>query len=64
MIPEAGGSASFARRAFNDMVGFVSGWALLLSYVATMAISAYTIPPYLAYFWPFWDTHFQQIIAF
>jgi basic amino acid/polyamine antiporter, APA family len=52
MIPEAGGSASFARRAFNDMVGFASGWALLLSYVATMAISAYTIPPYLAYFFP------------
>jgi basic amino acid/polyamine antiporter, APA family len=52
MIPEAGGSASFARRAFNLMVGFSSGWALLLSYVATMAISAYTIPPYLSYFWP------------
>jgi APA family basic amino acid/polyamine antiporter len=52
MIPEAGGSASFARRGFNDLVGFVSGWALLLSYIATMAISAYTIPPYLSYFWP------------
>ncbi len=52
MIPEAGGSASFARRAFNVMIGFISGWALLLSYIATMAISAYTIPPYLAYFWP------------
>jgi APA family basic amino acid/polyamine antiporter len=24
----------------------------MLSYIATMAISAYTIPPYLAYFWP------------
>lgn len=52
MIPEAGGSASFARRGFNDLIGFVSGWALLLSYIATMAISAYTIPPYLSYFWP------------
>jgi basic amino acid/polyamine antiporter, APA family len=52
MISEAGGSASFARRAFNDIMGFVSGWALLLSYIATMAISAYSIPPYLAYFWP------------
>lgn len=52
MISEAGGSASFARRAFNDIVGFVSGWALLLSYIATMAISAYSIPPYLSYFWP------------
>jgi len=52
MLPEAGGSASFARHGFNDMVGFATGWALMLSYIVTMAISAYTIPPYLAHFWP------------
>jgi APA family basic amino acid/polyamine antiporter len=51
-IPEAGGSASFARHGINHTVGFVAGWALMLSYIVTMAISAYTIPPYLAYFWP------------
>ncbi len=52
MIPEGGGSASFARRGFNDLIGFIAGWALILSYIVTMAISAYTIPPYLSYFWP------------
>jgi len=52
MIPEAGGSASFARSAFNDLVGFNAGWALMLNDIATVAISAYTIPPYLGYFWP------------
>jgi APA family basic amino acid/polyamine antiporter len=52
MIPEAGGSASFARHGFNDLGGFIAGWALMLSYVVTMSISAYTIPPYLSYFWP------------
>lgn len=52
MLPEAGGSASFARHGFNNFVGFIAGWALMLSYIVTMAISAYTIPPYLAYFWP------------
>lgn len=52
MIAEAGGSAGFARHGLNDMVGFIVGWALMLSYIVTMAISAYTIPPYLAYFWP------------
>lgn len=52
MLPEGGGSASYARLAFNDLFGFTSGWALVLSYIATMAISAYTIPPYLSYFWP------------
>jgi APA family basic amino acid/polyamine antiporter len=55
MIPEAGGSASFARHGISDLVGFIAGWGLMLSYIATMAISAYTIPPYLAYFWPILD---------
>ena len=54
-IPEAGGSASFARHGINDFVGFIAGWALMLSYIVTMAISAYTIPPYLAHFWPVLD---------
>ena len=51
MIPEAGGSASFARHGFNDLVGFISGWALMLSYIVTISISAYTISPYLGYFY-------------
>ncbi len=51
MFPEAGGSASFARHGFNDLVGFISGWALLLSYIVTISISAFTISPYLGYFW-------------
>jgi len=57
MLPEAGGSASFARHGFNDTTGFVAGWALMLSYIVTIAISAYTIPPYLGFFWePFKDS--------
>ncbi|MFC2072970.1 APC family permease, partial [Chloroflexota bacterium] len=51
MLPEAGGSASFARHAFNDAAGFIAGWALMLSYIVTIAISAFTIPPYLGFFW-------------
>jgi APA family basic amino acid/polyamine antiporter len=51
MLPEAGGSASFARHGFNDFMGFTSGWALMLSYIVTIAISAFTIPPYLGLFW-------------
>jgi len=52
MITEGGGSASYARAAFNDLIGFVSGWAMMLTYVVTVAIAAYTIPPYLGHFWP------------
>jgi basic amino acid/polyamine antiporter, APA family len=51
LIPEAGGSASFARHAFGKTAGFIAGWALMLGYIVTISISAYTIPPYLGYFW-------------
>lgn len=51
MFPEAGGSASFARHAFNDLVGFIAGWALMLSYIVTIAISAFSIPPYMGHFY-------------
>lgn len=51
MIPEAGGSASFARKGFNDFWALIAGWALAFSYIITMAISAYTVPAYLGYFW-------------
>ena len=53
-IPEAGGSSSFARHGISDSAGFIAGWSLMLSYIVTMAISAYTIPPYLAYFGHYW----------
>ncbi len=57
MLPEAGGSASFARHGFNNTAGFIAGWALMLSYIVTISISAFTIPPYLGYFWaPFKDS--------
>jgi basic amino acid/polyamine antiporter, APA family len=51
MYPEAGGSSSFARHAFNEFVSFVAAWGQLLNYVITAAISAYFVPHYLAVFW-------------
>ncbi len=51
-LPEAGGSSSFARHAFNDLISFIAGWALLLDYIVTIAISAYTVGPYLFYCFP------------
>jgi len=47
---ESGGSASFARHAFNDLISFIAGWGLLLDYIVTIAISAFSVGPYLAYF--------------
>ncbi len=52
MFPEAGGSSSFARHAFNEFVSFFAGWALSLDYILTIAISAFFVPHYLGAFWP------------
>src|SRR2546428_7640146 len=49
--PEAGGSASFARHAFNELVSFGAAWAQMLNYVVTIAISALLAPHYLSIFW-------------
>ena len=50
-FPEAGGSASFARHAFNEFVSFFAAWAQMLNYVITIAISAFFVPHYLSIFW-------------
>src|SRR6059036_1457566 len=52
MFPEAGGSSSFARHAFNEVASFFAGWALTLDYIITIAISAFFVPHYLGAFWP------------
>jgi basic amino acid/polyamine antiporter, APA family len=49
-LPHAGGSSSFARRAFNEPIGFLVGWVQLLNYTATVSISAYFAISYLGVF--------------
>ena len=49
--PEAGGSSSFARHAFNESVSFGAAWAQMLNYIITVAISAFFVPHYLSIFW-------------
>lgn len=46
-IPETGGAETFTRRAFNDLVGFVTGWALFLDYLIVIALSALFLPHYV-----------------
>ena len=50
-FPEAGGSSSFARHGFNELVSFGAAWAQMLNYVITIAISAFFVPHYLSIFW-------------
>ena len=47
MYPEAGGSSSFARRAFNEFWSFFAAWGQMLNYVITIAISAFFVPHYI-----------------
>jgi basic amino acid/polyamine antiporter, APA family len=51
MYPEAGGSSSFARHAFNELVSFIAAWGQMLNYIITVAISAFFVPHYLSVFW-------------
>jgi basic amino acid/polyamine antiporter, APA family len=51
MYPEAGGSSSFARRAFNEFWSFFAAWGQMLTYIITISISAFFVPHYLGVFW-------------
>src|SRR5574340_735663 len=46
-----GGSSSFARHAFNELVSFEAAWAQMLNYIATIAVSSFFVPHYLSVFW-------------
>jgi basic amino acid/polyamine antiporter, APA family len=47
MYRERGGSNTLARYAFNELVSFVAGWAILIDYVIVIALAAITVPHYL-----------------
>jgi APA family basic amino acid/polyamine antiporter len=53
MYPEAGGSSSFARRAFNEFWSFFAAWGQMLNYTITISISAFFVPHYIGSL--FWD---------
>jgi APA family basic amino acid/polyamine antiporter len=61
--PERGGSAVFARYAFNELVSFVAGWAIVLDYTILLAVTALTVPAYLAAFWGQLGTGALQVLV-
>src|SRR6476661_2290951 len=63
-FPEAGGSSSFARHAFNEVVSFGAAWAQMLNYIITIAISAFFVPHYLSIFWgPLRDNPWDIVVG-
>jgi basic amino acid/polyamine antiporter, APA family len=51
-LAEAGGSGAFALRAFNSTVSFIAIWALMMDYIITISVSAFTAANYPGYFFP------------
>ena len=51
MFRERGGSSTFARHAFNELISFIAGWAILIDYVIVIAAAAITVPHYLTPVW-------------
>jgi basic amino acid/polyamine antiporter, APA family len=62
-FPEAGGSSSFARHAFNELVSFTAAWAQMLVYVVTVSVSAFFVPHYLSIFWEPLNTNPWDIVG-
>jgi basic amino acid/polyamine antiporter, APA family len=48
MFRERGGSSTFARHAFNELVAFIAGWAILIDYLIVIALASLSVPHYLA----------------
>lgn len=51
-VPRAGAWYVYARRAFGDYVGFVTGITSWLGTVAALGFGAYTMSEYIALVWP------------
>jgi APA family basic amino acid/polyamine antiporter len=49
--PERSGSTVFARYAFNELVSFIAGWAILLDYIILIAVTAFSATQYVRVFW-------------
>ena len=47
MLRERGGSATFARHAFNELISFIAGWAILIDYLIVIAAASITVSHYL-----------------
>ena len=64
MTQESGGSASFTKRAFNDLISFIAGWGLMLDFIVTIAISSFTVGPYISFFFPlFAQPHYAMMLS-
>ena len=50
--PYAGGAHVYSMKAFNDMIGFIAGWAVMLDYTVDIGLFSLASAGYLSFFFP------------
>lgn len=60
--PYAGGAHVYSMKAFNDMIGFVAGWAVMLDYTVDIALFSLASAGYLSFFFPVLHSSFALSI--
>lgn len=56
IYPYAGGAQVYAMKAFNDVTGFIAGWAVMLDYIVCTALFSLAATGYLSFFFPILKT--------
>jgi basic amino acid/polyamine antiporter, APA family len=67
MFRQRGGSSTFARHAFNELIAFIAGWAILIDYLIVIALAAISVPHYLEPIWggfaePGWEIGVAAVV--
>lgn len=62
LVPRAGGPYVYAKDAFGDFIGFLSGWSLMLAEWSAIAVFPLAFVAYLQYFFPSMPLVVQTII--
>jgi APA family basic amino acid/polyamine antiporter len=62
--PYAGGAQVYSMKAFNDLIGFIAGWAVMLDYTVDIALFSLASAGYLSFFVPGLKNSFFLISAF
>jgi basic amino acid/polyamine antiporter, APA family len=52
LVPRAGGPYVYAKDAFGDFIGFLSGWSLILAEWSAIAVFPLAFVAYIQYFFP------------
>jgi APA family basic amino acid/polyamine antiporter len=63
MFAERGGSASFARHGFNELVSFIAGWAILIDYIIVIALASVSVPAYMSPIWGGFSHGWAEIVV-